>query len=66
MYIIKFISRYYRLFSIWIILIPVIAVGQEIKIKHLLTIGDKEENYFAQIRDICVADDSSFFVADWK
>ena len=44
---------------------PDFSQGQIIRIKEIFTIGDNENDIFYSIKDICIADDSTFFVADW-
>ncbi len=62
----KFNILYILLTLFWILSIPDFCQSQIIQIKEIFTIGDNENDIFYSIKDICIADDSTFFVADSK
>ena len=62
----KFKISYLPLILFWIISIPALSQSQIIQIKEIFTIGTDEKELFYSIKDICIADDSTFYVADSK
>jgi len=58
--------NFFILILLWSFFISSISLSQEIQIKEIFTIGTKENELFYSIKDICIADDSTFYVVDSK